>query len=922
MRPTRATALLTAGLVTLFGAPAGAAAAAEAPANLYVNNQAGSNCSDSGSGTQAVPYCTVSAAAKVVQPGQTVRIKSGTVYDENVTISRSGEPGKPISFVPDGTVTSRAMLSPGKGLTIGGSSHVKVERLVIRGGIQVKGSSDVQLDQVYSRSTTPNSLVIGEGSSDVRVSRSSLVGVLVDGGSRNTVLSRNTVQGIFGPVIAAVDAPGTVITNNTLTSGCAATVSVSGGSTGSGLHNNVLITQVNTGNCPLPDARNAVLVSKSAAVGTVADYNVVAADPALFPAPYNWSGTTYKDPAVFRAATGQGAHDISVTSIEKAIGYEGAAAIDSADATAPGVLPTDHLGNAAVDDPLVPNTGKDGGYLDRGATEFQDWLSEATLTVDPPHAPVGTEVAVRAFSNSRWPTTMSYQVDFGDGSAPVDAKRGEGDYGNAKHTYAKPGDYVVKVTAVNGVGKTASTEKTVKAAPAGPGTASFTATQVLPPAGDTEEHIAPLTYAFDVSSSVTPWPVARMEVDFGEGWYQGYDGTTRAQHTYAKPGEYKATVKVTDTKGGTATTTRTVRVDYAPSGYVPVTPYRLQDTRTWGGALKGAEPTAVPMPLAFKTGDFSTAAGMSAVVLNVTLTEATQDAFLSVSPNREETPATSNVNVRKGGTTSNTVTVPVDEHGWVWMRLNAGQAALIVDFVGFYQPNAGQKFSPVSPTRVADTREAGGALGGGQTRTVKVAGVAGVPAGASAVALNLTSTDTTAGTFVTAYPDPANRPATSNLNPEPGKAKSSQVLVPVGPNGTITLYNHWGSTHLVVDVVGFYGKDGKALFTPVVPKRLADTRDTGKLAQGATTTAAGVPAGAVGAVVNLTATESAGAGYLTAYGFGAARPNASSLNTLPGVTVPNHVTTPVGDGRISVYNGPWGGSTHVITDLLGYFTQG
>ncbi|MFB6617962.1 hypothetical protein ACFCV9_27725 [Streptomyces sp. NPDC056367] len=244
-----------------------------------------------------------------------------------------------------------------------------------------------------------------------------------------------------------------------------------------------------------------------------------------------------------------------------------------------------------------------------------------------------------------------------------------------------------------------------------------------------------------------------------------------------------------------------------------------------------------------------------------------------------------------------------------------------MDFVGYYQPNAGQKFSPVAPTRPADTRTSGGAVAGGATRTVKVAGVKGIPADAKAVALNLTSTGTTSDTYVTAYPDPAKRPVASNLNPEPGKDKSNQVIVPVGPDGTITLYNNAGKTDLIVDAVGYCGKDGEALFTPVVPKRLADTRTTGKPAPGATTTVPGVPAGAVGAVLNLTATETTAPGYLTAYGFGSARPEASSLNTLPGLTVPNHVMTPVGDGKVSVFNS-WGGSNHVITDLLGYFTQG
>ncbi len=922
MRPTRATALLTAGVVTLLGVPAGAAAAAETPASLYVNNQT-SDCSDTGSGTQAVPYCTISAAAKVVQPGQTVRIKPGKAYDEAVTITRSGEPGKPVGFVSDVQTgpTTYVQLAAGKGLTVSGASHVVLNRLLTRSGLQVKGSSDVEMDRIYSRNGSLNSLVVGEGSSDVRVSRSNLSEVLVDGGSRNTVLSRNNISSSSRSAVAAVDAPGTVVTNNTLSGYCAATLSVSGSSTASGLFNNVLSTESTGSGCTSNDPRNAVLVSQSAAAGTLADYNLVSGIPGHDPVPYSWSGTTYKDTSAFQAATGQGAHDILTASAEETDEFEGSPRIDSADATAPGVLLTDVTGKPMVDDPLVANTGKNGGYLDRGASEFQDGLSRVMLTVDPAYAPVGTEVQVQAGSDSRWPTTISYHVDFGDGTPPVVIQQGTGSHALAKHAYSRPGDHVIKVTAVNGIGEKATATKSAKVTPAGPGTAVFTATQVLPPAGGSDAHVAPLTYAIDASASVTSWPLARMEVDFGDGRSKSYDTLTAVHYTYARPGAHEVTVKLTDIKGGTATTTQTLAVDYAPSGYVaPARPYRLTDTR-YGSAIRGGEPTAVAMPITLPTSEHTTAGGMSAVVLNVTLTGAAQDTHLSVSPTREDRPATSNVNVRAGGTTSNTVTVPVDENGRVWMRLNSGQAHLIVDFIGHYQPNAGQKFSPVAPTRLADTRTAGGALTGGATRPVKVAGVNGIPADATAVALNLTSTSATSESWVSVYQDSAHPTGGSNLNPEPGKDKSNQVIVPVGPGGTVWLYNNAGSTHLIVDAVGYYGKDGKALFTAVAPKRLADTRTTGKVAPGATTTVAGLPAGAVGAVLNLTATETTGPGFLTAYGFGAARPEASSLNTLPGLTVPNHVMTPVGDGKVSVFNS-WGGGNHVITDLLGYFTQG
>ncbi|WP_329382580.1 PKD domain-containing protein [Streptomyces sp. NBC_01351] len=921
MRPTRTTVLLTAGLVTLFGAPA--AAAAEAPTSLYVNNGTGSNCSDAGSGTQAVPYCTISAAAKVVQPGQTVRIRTGKVYDESVTLDRSGEPGKPISFVPELVGGAFTDLSGGK-LTISGASHVLVQRLITRGGVQVTGSSDIELDRIYSRPGPVNPLVIGGGSTDVRLSRSTVSGILVNGGARGTVLSNNNLSSASASAVAVVDAPGTVITNNTVKGSCAAVVSVSGGSTGSGLFNNVLITEDRNASCTSTDPRNAVLVAQSASAGTLADYNLIAGNPNIAPVPYSWSGTTYKDLPAFRAATGQGAHDILLPSATEVGLWDGSPGVDSADATAPGVLTSDLRGKPVVDNPLVPNTGKNGGHLDRGSTELQDGLTHASIGIDQPWAPVGTEVQVQASSDSRWPTAMNYQIDFGDGTPPVAGQPATGNALLAKHAYGKPGEYTVKVTATNTAGVKVATTQTTKVTPDGPGTVSFTDTPVLPTADDPSAPVRPLTVDFDASSSVTPWPVSHMDVDFGDTSWERFPGKTTARHAFARPGDHKVTVTLFDTKGGKATTTRTVRVDYAPSGYVAAAvPLRLEDTRVSGRTLQGGQSRLFTMPgITFQGPEGQGSGGMASAVVNVTLTNVTQDAFLSVSPQQNDNPTTSNLNARAGGTVSNTVTVPVDERGFVWLRLNAGQADVIVDFVGHYQPNSGQKFSPIAPSRLVDTRTEGVAVAGGTTRRVHVAGVAGIPADVKAVAVNLTSTDATSNSFVVAYPDPANRPAVSNLNPEPGKAKSNQAIVPVNPNGTITLYNHSGSAHLIVDAVGFYGQGGKALFTPVVPQRLGDTRVTGKLGAGATATVAGVPAGAVGAVVNLTATESTGAGYLTAYGFGATRPDASSLNTLPGLTIPNHVTTPVADGKISVFNGPWGGSTHVITDLLGYFSQG
>ncbi|MFD5147943.1 PKD domain-containing protein [Streptomyces sp. NPDC058401] len=453
--------------------------------------------------------------------------------------------------------------------------------------------------------------------------------------------------------------------------------------------------------------------------------------------------------------------------------------------------------------------------------------------------------------------------------------------------------------------------------------ADFTAAPGLPVSTlPSSPRVAPLTTRFDFTGTEPSEKVRAVDVDLGDGTARKLDKADTLDHTYKAPGAYEVKVTVENEEGVKSTVAKTVQVDYAPSGYVATEPFRLLDTRTTKTPVKGGAVTPVDLPLGGGASGQPLSRSMASAVLNVTVTDATQDTHLTVWASGQPRPSTSNVNVRAGGTSSNTVTVPVGADGRIQAQLNSGSASLIVDFVGYYQPNAGERFSPLAPTRVLDTRTTGGALPAAKTRTVKVAGVNGIPADAKAVALNLTGTGATQPAHVIAYPDAAKRPATSNLNVEPGKDKSNQVIVPVGPNGTITLFTNTGSTHLVLDAVGYYGKDGKALFTPVVPKRLADTRTTGKVAPGATTTVSGLPANAVGGVLNVTATDSTGPGFLTAYAFGGKLPGASSLNTLPGLTVPNHVTTPVGPGgKVSIFNSH-GGPNHVITDLLGYFTQG
>ncbi|MDP1804746.1 MAG: hypothetical protein Q8K72_06245, partial [Acidimicrobiales bacterium] len=203
--------------------------------------------------------------------------------------------------------------------------------------------------------------------------------------------------------------------------------------------------------------------------------------------------------------------------------------------------------------------------------------------------------------------------------------------------------------------------------------------------------------------------------------------------------------------------------------------------------------------------------------------------------------------------------------------------------------------------------------------------------GASAVVLNVAVTGPTATGYLTVFPMGEPVPLASNLNFAAGDTVPNLVTAKLGAGGSVQLYNAMGSTHVIVDVAGWYD-DGTsatgATYHPVTPSRILDTRDgTGPLGAAAVMEVqvagrAGVPASGVSAVVtNVAVTGPTAMSFLTAFPAGEALPLASNLNFRPGQTVPNLVVAKQGaGGRMAIYNAA--GTTHVIADVAGWFDLG
>ncbi len=365
---------------------------------------------------------------------------------------------------------------------------------------------------------------------------------------------------------------------------------------------------------------------------------------------------------------------------------------------------------------------------------------------------------------------------------------------------------------------------------------------------------------------------------------------------------------------------------------------RLLDTRLT--AKLGAGDTTTVMV----RGRSGVAATATAAVLNVTITESNVGGFLTVWPSGTPRPTVSSVNVdRPNQTRAALVTVRLGANGAV--DINSYLAGhVIVDVIGFYAPsiNGAGRLATLAPSRLLDTRNGIGTGGAttkpaaGATVDVSVLGRGGVPAAnVSAVVVTLTATATTAPGFFTTHASGGVRPNASNLNAsETNEDLANLAIVPVGMNGSISIYTEAGS-HLLVDVVGYFASDPNVLATPrglfvaTSPTRLLDTRSgigglTGPVAAGATnaiqvTGVGGIPTvGVLGVSGTVTSDQGAGSGFVTALPSGTTRADTSSLNIVrAGQTVAGPIIIGLGtDGKLALFNSV---ATHLLTDITGFY---
>jgi RHS repeat-associated protein len=224
------------------------------------------------------------------------------------------------------------------------------------------------------------------------------------------------------------------------------------------------------------------------------------------------------------------------------------------------------------------------------------------------------------------------------------------------------------------------------------------------------------------------------------------------------------------------------------------------------------------------------ASRVSAVAINIEAGTVGSDGFLRVYRADETPPPTTTIGLTAGMNNNQLHLVAVDAEGRIKIDstlFNGGTVQIYVDVVGWFGKkgdSGGSSYRPSGGARLLDTRTTGARFMAGETRTVPVTGQANVPANATAVMADIKVLDPNGAGWMKVWPNGPSEPEVgSHVQYVANKPRDSQVLVGIGTGGAIKLRSHGPTTHLVIDVVGWFapatsGRDG-AVFAPTTPTR-------------------------------------------------------------------------------------------------------
>jgi hypothetical protein len=368
------------------------------------------------------------------------------------------------------------------------------------------------------------------------------------------------------------------------------------------------------------------------------------------------------------------------------------------------------------------------------------------------------------------------------------------------------------------------------------------------------------------------------------------------------------------------------------SRFVAVTPCRVADTRNANGPFGGPFLAAnVSRGFAIPNSACGIPSNAQAYVLNLTVVPRGVLGFLTAYPCGQTVPFSSNLNSPDGRTKAVAAIVPAGTNGAV-CAFPSGDTDFVLDISGYFVPattSGALAFFPLTPCRIADTRNATGPLGGpalvaNTARTFPVLSSAcSIPSAAQAYSLNFTAIPPGPLGFLTAWPAGQSQPGVSTLNAVTGTVTANAAVVPAGTSGSINVFPS-AATDLTIDINGYFAPPaagGLSLFS-LTPCRVLDTRNSGSpfpgtLPVNVTASGCGAPASAQAYVLNATVIPpSAPLGFLALWPNGAPQPGVSTLNAVDGAIASNLAIVPTTNGSVNAFASD---PTQLVLDIFGYF---
>ncbi len=323
---------------------------------------------------------------------------------------------------------------------------------------------------------------------------------------------------------------------------------------------------------------------------------------------------------------------------------------------------------------------------------------------------------------------------------------------------------------------------------------------------------------------------------------------TFAKNQLANHNSYTFTVKAHNAAGASpASTASSSVVPRMGDSYVAVTPSRVLNQAT----LQAGQGNTMH-PLTFQVtdkapGDSATNIPPDAVAVTGVLSVASPSSlgYLALTPAPPTgAPSTSTLNFPAADARATGVTVPLSplQNGFKSLSVtyvaNSGTAKVNFDVSGYFiEGTGGTTYVSLTPTRILDTRYG---LGGTTLRTgspnwFQVTGRGGVPSWAVAVTGTVTLTTQSSNGFVSVGPVSVASPTTATIfSPRYTRTnhdnRATGVTIKLDGSGRLsaTWVGTAGSTaDLIFDVNGYFvqGPAG-AMYVPVTPNRLLDTRST------------------------------------------------------------------------------------------------